>query len=219
MADRIQYPFLRSPYAFKVCRIEPENNVHEVLEAFSTLPKHIFVIVGNWNKSEYGINLRKKYGAYSNIFMLDPIYNQITLDTIRGNAFVYIHGHSAGGTNPSLVEAMYLGLPVIAFRVSYNRTTTDNKALYFSSSSELAEMIQKTPVTRLKEIGATMGRVARARYTWKQIATKYAHLIQEVLVSPRKVAVIPRISLVTKDVLLSLEVAHLKYANHFFEKR
>ena len=219
MADRIQFPFLRSPYAFKVCRIEPENNVHEVLEAFSALPKHIFVIVGNWNKSEYGINLRKKYSQYQNIVMLDPIYNQVTLDTIRGNAFVYIHGHSAGGTNPSLVEAMYLGLPIVAFRVSYNRTTTNNKALYFTSSSDLAEIIQNTSVTRLKEIGATMERIARERYTWKLIADKYAHLIQHVLTSPVKVPVIPKVSLVKKDVLLNYEAAHLKYVNHFFEKR
>jgi glycosyltransferase involved in cell wall biosynthesis len=116
------------PYACKVCRIEPENNVHVVLDAFSKLPRHTLVFIGNWNNSEYGRALREKYKDNTNMHLLDPIYDQRTLDVIRGNCFLYIHGHSAGGTNPSLVEAMYLGLPVIAFDVSYNRTTTDNSS-------------------------------------------------------------------------------------------
>ncbi|MCU0323619.1 MAG: DUF1972 domain-containing protein [Chitinophagaceae bacterium] len=112
--DKQKYPFLTMPYAFKVCRIEPENNIHVVLEAFSKLPQHTLVMVGNWKNGEYGIELRKQYQSFSNIILLDPIYNQRELDLLRSNCLVYVHGHSAGGTNPSLVEAMYLGLPVIA---------------------------------------------------------------------------------------------------------
>jgi glycosyltransferase involved in cell wall biosynthesis len=216
--DKIKYHFLKKPYAFKVCRIEPENNVREVLEAFTNLPKHTFVIVGNWDKSEYGVNLRERYKVFPNIYMLDPIYNQRTLDVIRGNALVYIHGHSAGGTNPSLVEAMYLGLPVIAFNVSYNRTTTENKALYFFTDAELSKIIERTSVARLKEIAAAMNRIARARYTWKLVTSKYLHLIREVLLVKVKSSVIPKISTIEKDVLLEYEAAHLKYGNLFFEK-
>jgi glycosyltransferase involved in cell wall biosynthesis len=96
--DKKKYPFLKLPYAIKVCRIEPENNIHEVLEAFSRLPKHKMVIIGNWNNSEYGKNLRKTYDHCKNIFMLDPIYERRTIDMLRCNALVFIHGHSAGGT-------------------------------------------------------------------------------------------------------------------------
>ena len=179
--DRHEYPFLNMPYAFKVCHIEPENNVHEVLNAFAELPRHILVIVGNWEKSQYGINLKSRYCQYSNIFLLNSINDQRRFDLIRGNAFAYVHGHAAGGTNPALVEAMYLGQPVIAFGVSYNRTTTENKALYFNNYHELKELIQQTPVRRLKEIGEVMKEIALRRYTWKFICNKYKALINESL--------------------------------------
>jgi glycosyltransferase involved in cell wall biosynthesis len=94
--DRAEFPFLNGPYAFKVCRIEPENNVHEVIKAFAELPNYNLVIVGNWNNSDYGTVFKKDYQNYSNIFLLDPIYDQKKLDVLRGNASIYVHGHSAG---------------------------------------------------------------------------------------------------------------------------
>ncbi|MFM9907794.1 MAG: DUF1972 domain-containing protein, partial [Chitinophagaceae bacterium] len=62
--DKEMYPFLCLPYAFKVCRIEPENNIHIVLEAFSKMNKYTLVMIGNWNNSEYGKNLKNKYAAF-----------------------------------------------------------------------------------------------------------------------------------------------------------
>lgn len=217
--DKLKYSFLRKPYAFKVCRIEPENNIHEVLAAFAELPRHKFVIVGNWNKSEYGRTLRTKYQRFENILMMDPIYNQREIDMLRGNALVYIHGHSAGGTNPSLVEAMYLGLPVIAYKVSYNKTTTENRALYFKDAETLKLLIQNTSVARLTEIGSIMKAIAQRRYTWKLVAEKFTHLIEETITDKSKVSVSPALGTVDKSVLLQFEAGHLKHSHHFYEKR
>lgn len=219
IADKTNYPFLKTPYAFNVCRIEPENNVHEILRAFSELPHHPLVIIGNWNKSDYGITLRERYRTYSNIIMLDPIYDQKVLDVIRGNALVYIHGHSAGGTNPSLVEAMYLGLPIIAFQVSYNKTTTENRALYFQDADKLKSIIQNVDVITLKEYGKVMRQIARRRYTWKLIASKYAHLIHEALLINAKSPVFAKTKSIDGEVLLDLKAGHLMHTNMFFEKR
>jgi glycosyltransferase involved in cell wall biosynthesis len=171
--DKKKYPFLKMPYACKVCRIEPENNVHEVLKAFSELPKHVIVVIGNWKNSTYGRALSAKYDRCANIIMLDPIYDQRTLDMVRGNSLVYIHGHSAGGTNPSLVEAMYLELPVIAFRVSYNKTTTEGQALYFKDSKELKSIVETVGMLKLKALSIAMKEIATRRYVWKVIAEKY----------------------------------------------
>ena len=140
--DYSKYTFLNGNYAVKVCRIEPENNIHVVLNAFSLNSNTNLVVIGNWENNEYGKSLKIKYSAFKNIFLYDPIYDQREIDLIRGNATFYVHGHSAGGTNPSLVEAMYLGLPVVSFNVSYNKTTTENKALYFSNELELTKIIQ-----------------------------------------------------------------------------
>lgn len=217
-ADTEKYPFLKMPYAMKVCRIEPENNVHEVLEAFSQLSRHTLVVIGNWKNSSYGKILREKYSTFPNLILLDPIYDQRTLDVIRGNALLYVHGHSAGGTNPSLVEAMYLGLPVFAFGVSYNRTTTEQKARYFQKAADLKTLVEETSISEIKEIGASMKEIANRRYTWEVIAAKYQFLIEETLTVSKKVNVAPALSDLRLQDLDQLEMAHLQYQKLFFEK-
>src|ERR1700748_2903317 len=100
---------------------------------------------------------------------MDPVYDQGKLDLIRSNAALYIHGHSAGGTNPSLVEAMYLGLPVMAFRVSYNKATTENKAWYFSTAAEIILAVESATPETLKLLSGRMKEIADRRYVWKVI--------------------------------------------------
>lgn len=173
---KLKYPFLDSSYAFKVCRIEPENNLHVILEAFADYAKMHLVIIGNWGNSEYGKELKEKYTGYENIFLLDPIYDQQMLNQIRSNCYVYMHGHSAGGTNPSLVEAMYLGLPVVAFGVQYNKATTRSKANYFISKNELVELLKNISDEDLKKNGEEMKDIAHKNYTWQNILEHYAKL-------------------------------------------
>lgn len=217
--DFEKYPFMKLLYAIKVCRIEPENNVHEVLEAFSAIHNRTLVVIGNWNNSDYGRQLRTLYKDNSNIILLDPIYDQRTLDMLRSNATVYIHGHSAGGTNPSLVEAMYIGLPVIAFDVSYNKTTTEHKALYFKSHADLRQIILSTSEDKYKELAARMKEIAHRRYTWKLIAHKYHLLFEEALNPARKTSVKAHITHLNDTLLNKYEAGHLKHQTNFFEKR
>ena len=77
-------------------------------------------------------------------------------------------------TPPSLVEAMYLGLPVIAFNVSYNKETTFNQAIYFSNAEELSNLVNKTKEKELKNLGNKMKEIATKEYTWETISEKYA---------------------------------------------
>jgi len=159
------------PYAFSVCRIEPENNVHIILEAFSETENQI-IFVGNWNTSNYGKEVRAKYQQYPNIEMLDPIYDQESLDSLRGNCEVYIHGHSAGGTNPSLVEAMWLGLPIICWDVVYNRETTDAKALFFNDKEALKKIVN-SEASSFQQLGLELKEVAYHNYSWQKISNQY----------------------------------------------
>jgi glycosyltransferase involved in cell wall biosynthesis len=162
---------LPEKYIFSVCRIEPENNVHVILESFSKLEQHPLVMVGNWNNSEYGRFVRKRYATYKNIILIDPIYDLGKLKTLRNQAKFYIHGHSAGGTNPSLVEAMHFGKPVVAFDCSFNRFTTENKALYFNNVDNLVGLI--TSLGDAGKIGFEMLEIAKRRYTWHKVAQEY----------------------------------------------
>ncbi|MDG2492305.1 MAG: DUF1972 domain-containing protein [Flavobacteriaceae bacterium] len=167
----------KGSYFFKVCRIEPENNIHLILKAFKNTSQTL-VCVGNWNNSQYGKRLKSTYALNNNIILLDPIYESNKLNLLRSNAMAYIHGHSRGGTNPSLVEAMNLSLFIISFDVIYNRNTLENLGLYFKDNFELNRIIKNFKKnanyysTREKIL-----EVAKRRYTWKIISDKYMNLI------------------------------------------
>lgn len=165
------------PYFFSVCRIEPENNIHVIAEAFSRLPKQRVVLIGNWNASEYGKNIRLRYSGSLNLILLDPIYDRLVLDKLRRGARAHVHGHSAGGTNPTLVEAMSAGLAALCFDVSYNRHTTHGQAFYWSNVDELVGLIKSVDTNSLKECAAEMKRIADEHYTWEKIAHRYREVL------------------------------------------
>jgi len=171
-----KYPFLKNKYAFSVCRIEPENNIHLILDAFSQHSDMDLVIVGNWQNSEYSRSLKINYSRYTHIHLLDAIYDSDILGEIRSNCYLYLHGHSAGGTNPSLVEAMYLGLPIFAFDVAYNRVSTQAKARYFKDSVELETLLRNLDTKELEDIASDMRNIAHRDYIWEKIAHAYADI-------------------------------------------
>ena len=170
------FPFLKNRYAFKVCRIEPENNLHIILKAFTKHPSLNLVIVGNWENSNYGKQLKLQFGECENIYLLDVIYDQSILNQIRSNCYLYVHGHSAGGTNPSLVEAMYLELPIFAYGVNYNKETTQNKAIYFIDEAELIALLINLREEELILIASEMRAIAQNKYSWDRISEQYASL-------------------------------------------
>ena len=165
-------------FALKVCRIEPENNIHTILDAFQQMPNETLVIIGNWNKNKYGKKLRQQYGHLENYRLLDAIYDMRTLNGLRKNCRYYVHGHSAGGTNPSLVEAMNLGLPILAFDVIYNRETTENKAFYFQNRESLVHQTSCFSEDALDTNASAMKEIAQRRYQWNAIVKKYEDLFK-----------------------------------------
>jgi glycosyltransferase involved in cell wall biosynthesis len=175
---KLKFPFLSKDYVFKVCRIEPENNIELILEAFTEINFPI-VIVGNWNNSEHGKELFKRYSKFEHVHLLDPIYEREILDQLRSNCCLYIHGHSAGGTNPSLVEAMYLKLPIIAFDVKFNRITTNNEALYFKGKIDLVNLFRNIRSEELDAIADKMYHYAKENYTWKKISNLYLEMFDD----------------------------------------
>lgn len=162
-----KYGLSPNDYAISVCRIEPENNSHIICEAFAQSKKNL-VFIGNWNRSEYSRALKSKYNSYLNIKMIDSVYDLDELFALRNQCSCYIHGHSAGGTNPSLVEAMFFAKPIIAYDVVYNRETTENEAYYFKSIGQLVELVNYD-----NKEGQIMKEIAKRRYTWKHIAEQY----------------------------------------------
>ena len=175
-----QYPILNENYAFTVCRIEPENNLDMIVQAYLKSNQQMpYLIVGNWKASAYGENLRNRYRKEKKLRLLDPIYGQNELNALRSNCRIYLHGHSAGGTNPSLVEAMYLALPIIAYGVNYNLATTNHAALYFCSSAALTKILNEITDKDLEDISIKMKDYAERNYLWKNISLKYVEAIKD----------------------------------------
>lgn len=168
-----KYPFLKSKYAFIVTRVQKDNNLEMMLQAFIDNPPLPFVIIGNWDATKYGRYLKSTYGGTKYIIMLDPIYDKIELDLLRSNCTVYVHGHSAGGTNPTLVEAMSLGLPIFSFSSVFNQFTTFNQALYFKDSIELRALIDRHSNIDLSQIGKNLKDLAQLHYCWENITNEY----------------------------------------------
>lgn len=168
----IDVPKPEEQYALGLCRIEPENNVDMILSAYSRLSRKL-KFVGNWSASEYGRKLKEQYQRYENIELIDPIYNLDELYKLRKGCDIYLHGHSAGGTNPSLVEMMHFELPIAAFDCSFNRYSTENKALYFCSSEKLVKLLEDRDEIAFDIISKNMKEIANHRYTWKEVTRLY----------------------------------------------
>lgn len=172
-------PDLPKDYALALCRIEPENNVHVILEAFA-MARMPLVFVGNWRNSAYGRALAARYRSHGTIRLLDPIYAPGPLFALRTGASAYIHGHSAGGTNPALVEMMQFGLPIHAFDCVFNRETTEGQAAFFTDAENLA-LVLSLPSDPAR--GAALRSIAQGKYQWSIVGAQYFDMLGRVAAS------------------------------------
>lgn len=169
-----KYSFVNKPYDITVSRAQYDMNIHMVIEAYKSIPERTVVIVSNWNISDYGIDLFKQnFNKYNNIILLNAIYDQIELNTLRSNCELYLHTHSLCGTAPSLVEAMYLNLPIVSFDITANRATTEDRALYFKNVDELVMLLNTISNEDIEQNQRQMKIIADNRYGWKRIAEIY----------------------------------------------
>lgn len=160
-------------YALALCRIEPENNVELILESFSRSKMNL-KFVGNWNVNEFAIQMKKKFAGFQNIELIDSIYDENHLFKLRSSCSFYVHGHSAGGTNPSLVEMMHFKKNIFCFDCIFNRETTENKAEFFLNSEQLIKLIERR---ELIDNASQMQEIALQKYSWDTIRNKYMKIL------------------------------------------
>ncbi|MDA8592459.1 DUF1972 domain-containing protein [Planctomycetota bacterium] len=167
----------RGAFALALCRIEPENNVELILRAWRDIELPL-VFVGNWSGSSFGRQLQAEFGESVNVTLMDPVYEPDALFELRSRATLYIHGHSAGGTNPSLVEMMHFGIPVIGFDCSFNRFSTEGKASYFGDALGLSRCVNLMQSSEGERNGASMLEIAQRRYTWARVGEQYRGVLR-----------------------------------------
>ncbi|PUE08626.1 hypothetical protein B9Z51_06655 [Limnohabitans sp. T6-5] len=158
--------------ALTVCRIEPENNLELLIQGALRSTIMVYTIVGNWNNSNYARALRMGYAAEPRLRLLDPIYDPVELAELRESCAYYLHGHSVGGTNPSLVEMLFYDCEVFCFDVEFNRHSAGQGANYFKTADELQRLLdrQRSSVMDRHEL--------RLRYTAEAIADAYIQVIR-----------------------------------------
>lgn len=162
-------------YCLAIARVEPENNCDMIIDA-CVLSRRPLVFVGNWAASEYGTSIRRRAQGTSAIKLLDPVYDQQELARIRKGASVYIHGHSVGGSNPSLIEAIHHSTRILAYDCAFNRATLFGAGAYFSSVAELSGLLKGNPAAGT--LGMDEIRFLRSTYTWSSIAKSYVSVME-----------------------------------------
>lgn len=175
----------KAGYWLVVARLEPENNIHRIIHAYlmssTTLP---LVIVGDCSSHRYEETLAALAGSAGDekkVVMAGSIYERAKLDALRCGCIAYVHGHSVGGTNPSLLEAMSAGNVVICHDNEFNRVVSSNSALYFSDESSLADImsqIQSTP-SKFSALGEIAMQRVQRYHRWDDVVAEHEKLFSE----------------------------------------
>lgn len=163
-----------------VARFEPENHVAEIVQGYSasaaTLP---LVVVGSAPyAAQYTESIERVAVSDSRIRLLGGVWDQELLDQLYANALSYLHGHSVGGTNPSLLRAIGAGTSVIAFDVSFNRDILRSDGLYFDTSKGVGDRVieaEQNPDAMVAR-GTRLQDYARSEYDWDDVAARYLDL-------------------------------------------
>lgn len=142
--DSIPARYELVPYAYflLIARIEPENNIEMIIKGYlASHHKHPLVIVGNTGNKfgQYLVDTYKDPG----IRFIGPVYDQPELGNLRYHSAMYFHGHSVGGTNPSLLEAMACSCHIAAHDNVFNRAVLGQEADYFGSENDIASLIRQ----------------------------------------------------------------------------
>lgn len=177
-----KHQLVAGEYYILIARMEPENNIETILDGYMDSASQIpFVVVGN-HSGKHGRMLRKKYKA-GNIRFVGGIYNINDLNNLRYYSQAYFHGHSVGGTNPSLLEAMASGAFIIAHDNVFNRAVLGGDAQYFKSFNDVASIINSMNGVRENRQYFIENNKEKIRkvYSWDLIVRQYANLIEKVI--------------------------------------
>ena len=179
-----EYKLKSNSYCLMVGRCVPEDNYELVIKDYmnSKIDKDL-VIITNYKKNPYYEKLKglTKFETDKRITFINGVYDKDKLATIRKNAYLYIHGHSVGGTNPSLIEAMSLTNVNILYDVCFNKDIGGKSCLYFKEQGSLTKLLDNTSAidSKSKELGKLAKKIVDNNFTWPIIVSKYKELFNE----------------------------------------
>ncbi|HEY7823529.1 MAG TPA: glycosyltransferase [Acidimicrobiia bacterium] len=183
-SDRLgELALIRRDYHLIVARLEPENHVLEAVHGYTISEEtRPLLVVGSAPYSQWYIDRVREVAAESpSVRLLGAIYDRDLLDQLYANARTYIHGHSVGGTNPSLLRAMGAGAPVLAFDCEFNREVTAGQAFFWKDADSLATILDEVAEGEIDEELSRLSEVGRERiaehYQWDAVTDAYEAML------------------------------------------
>ena len=177
-----EYGLKKDNYLLMVGRFVPENNFELVINEFikSNINKNL-VIISNLSSSNYYNEIISKTNCLTDkrIIFINGVYDEKKLSTIRKNAYAYIHGHSVGGTNPSLLEALSLTKLNILYDVNFNKDVGKESCLYFKKDGSLTKILDNINNYDRKKMGKEAKKIIEENFTWQIIVDKYKNIFRK----------------------------------------
>ena len=174
-------------YHLVVSRLEPENNVESIIRGYTFSEHKIpLIVVGNLKKTLFVRELQNI--SNDNVRFIGGIYDRKKLAIVRANAASYLHGHSVGGTNPSLLEAMASRNICICHNNPFNREVVGENGIYFDSAEDVdtcLTRVENSPQAFPLMRDGAFDRIENY-YNWHNIALKYHRIIQASLLKESK---------------------------------
>lgn len=161
-------------YYLTIARAEKENNLDLIADVFVSLPGLKWKVICNYKDTSYGRYFFKKFSKHKNIEIATANYDQDFIYNERANAIAYIHGHSVGGSNPSLIEILPYDRPIVCYDTIFNRETTFNAANYFKNRTGLIKILKDKSYKQ----NSKLKKLALEKYDWKKVAEEYKLLFE-----------------------------------------
>lgn len=173
-------------YAMVMARFEPENNLDMVLDgSAASSTKTPLLVIGNHN-TKYGEYLKEKFKNFPHIRFMGGIYNIDHLNNLRYYSKLYFHGHSVGGTNPSLLEAMASKAFIAAHNNDFNKGVLKQNALYFKNNQEVASLLDNSVKSKYLHFIEANFLAIEKDFNWNKINGDYLKLFEECMASSKK---------------------------------
>lgn len=177
----LQYHVLKYNYNLIIARFEPENNIEVILNGIAESEDNkVTMVIGN-NDNDFGNYLKKKFYNHHNIRFTGGIYDKEHLDNLRYFCNLYFHGHSVGGTNPSLLEAMAAKALIVAHNNEFNRAILQENAFYFSNAIDIKNLSETIKRGDYGQIVHDNFDTIIKEFNWNKINESYFRLFEKSL--------------------------------------
>jgi glycosyltransferase involved in cell wall biosynthesis len=173
------YDVQENQFNMIMARFEPENNLDMVLEGVQHSQDKTTILVVGKHETKYGEYLKNKFKDCANIRFVGGIYNLQHLNNLRYYSNLYFHGHSVGGTNPSLLEAMASQALVISHNNDFNKAILKENSYYFTNPLEVTNILESIKKIDNLQMVSNNYKAIEREFNWDKINGEYLQLFEQ----------------------------------------